>query len=223
MGDTKKKILLAALRLFAQDGYEAVSVSAIAGELGMTKGALYKHYKNKRDIFDHIVKQVYQEDAQRAIVHGVPEAEYDEMPLAFRNTSMEQFADFIKAAFRIWLEDDLARDFRKMLTIEQHRSPEMAQLYHKCITDYAYVEDLFREMMAQGILKESDPKLLALEFYGTFHFLVDATMADPSADIEEAADYLSAYIERFMDRNSVQKTAGSLSDTETHDRSRNNW
>lgn len=45
MSDTKEKIMMTALRLFAKDGYEAVSVSRIAGELGMTKGALYKHYK----------------------------------------------------------------------------------------------------------------------------------------------------------------------------------
>ena len=51
MMNTKEKILVAALRLFAVNGYEAVSVSQIAGELGITKGALYKHYKNKRDIF----------------------------------------------------------------------------------------------------------------------------------------------------------------------------
>ena len=49
MSDTKKSILLSALVLFARDGYEAVPVSAIAGELGITKGALYKHYKNKRE------------------------------------------------------------------------------------------------------------------------------------------------------------------------------
>ena len=59
MTDTKEKILMAALRLFAREGYEAVSVSDIAGELGMTKGALYKHYKNKRDIFDHIVARMF--------------------------------------------------------------------------------------------------------------------------------------------------------------------
>ena len=46
MGDTKEAILTTALQLFASDGYEAVSVSQIAGALGMTKGALYKHYKN---------------------------------------------------------------------------------------------------------------------------------------------------------------------------------
>ena len=55
MIDTKEKILMTSLHLFARDGYEAVSVSMIAKELGITKGALYKHYKNKRDIFDSIV------------------------------------------------------------------------------------------------------------------------------------------------------------------------
>lgn len=39
--NTKEKILVTALRLFAVYGYEAVSVSQIAGELGITKGALY--------------------------------------------------------------------------------------------------------------------------------------------------------------------------------------
>ena len=53
-----------ALQLFAGNGYEAVSVSEIAGALGMTKGALYKHYKNKRDIFDHILIRMEQRDAE---------------------------------------------------------------------------------------------------------------------------------------------------------------
>ena len=43
MGNRKEEILIVALHLFARDGYEAVSVSQIAGELDMTKGALYRH------------------------------------------------------------------------------------------------------------------------------------------------------------------------------------
>ena len=35
MTDTKERILESALRLFARDGYEAVSVSMIAGELAL--------------------------------------------------------------------------------------------------------------------------------------------------------------------------------------------
>ena len=66
MTDTKERILQTALRLFAADGYEAVSVSMIAGELGMTKGALYKHYENKRAIFDAILHRMEARDAQSA-------------------------------------------------------------------------------------------------------------------------------------------------------------
>lgn len=38
---TREEILITALHLFARDGYEAVSVSQIAGELGMTKGMFF--------------------------------------------------------------------------------------------------------------------------------------------------------------------------------------
>ena len=61
MGNRKEEILIVALHLFAREGYEAVSVSQIAGELDMTKGALYRHYKSKRDIFDCIVQRMEQQ------------------------------------------------------------------------------------------------------------------------------------------------------------------
>ena len=49
-GDTKKRILEAALELFAQSGYLGTSMSDIAGQLGITKGALYKHYVSKQEL-----------------------------------------------------------------------------------------------------------------------------------------------------------------------------
>lgn len=80
MTDTKEQILITALHLFARDGYEAVSVSAIAGEIGITKGALYRHYKNKRDIFDSIVERMYQTDAERSREYNMPVDTYDQQP-----------------------------------------------------------------------------------------------------------------------------------------------
>ena len=133
MADTKENILMTALHLFARDGYEAVSVSTIAGELGMTKGALYKHYKNKRDIFDSIVERMYQIDAQRSKEFEVPEEKKEVDPKAYENTSMDNMKNFTIAQFEFWSEDDFASDFRKMLTLEQYRNSEMAELYSNCI------------------------------------------------------------------------------------------
>lgn len=40
---TKDRILSAAVRLFARDGYEAVSVGQIAAAVGIKAPSLYKH------------------------------------------------------------------------------------------------------------------------------------------------------------------------------------
>ena len=198
MSDTKEKILLTALRLFARDGYEAVSVSAIAGELGMTKGALYKHYKNKRDIFDSIVARMFQVDAERSRQYEVPEEQFDQSPAAYEDVSLENIRRFTLAQFAFWTEDEFASDFRKMLTLEQYRSAEMAELYSSCLVagPVAYMEDIFREMISSGILKDADPKQLALEFFAPLYLLIN--MWDQAKDRTALAAMLDCHITGFM-------------------------
>ncbi len=209
MADTKENILQTALRLFARDGYEAVSVSAIAGELGMTKGALYKHYTNKQAIFDHIVARIYQIDIERAKEYEVPEETFDQSPAAYRNTAVDKIRLFTEAQFRFWTEDEFAIDFRKMLTLEQYRNPEIMALHQKCLISgpLSYMEDLFREMMQQGLWIESDSKQLALEFYAPFYFLL--LLSDTLPDKKEAAKLLATHIERFIEKNSVHEKQGN--------------
>lgn len=84
MSNTKKNILLVALKLFSKNGYDSVSVSQIAEQLGITKGALYKHYKNKRDIFNSIFDYVCELDIERSKKAGIPEKEFSEMPSEFK-------------------------------------------------------------------------------------------------------------------------------------------
>ncbi|TCO68682.1 TetR/AcrR family transcriptional regulator [Marinisporobacter balticus] len=204
MSDTKENILHTALRLFARDGYEAVSVSAIAGELGMTKGALYKHYKNKRDIFDSIVERIYQMDYERAHEFEVPEEVFEKAPLPYQNTSVDKIDAFIKAQFSFWTEDEFGCNFRKMVTLEQYRNPDMAELYQKCLAGgpVDYMEDLFREMIEQGVLSKSNPKQLALEFYAPYYLLL--SIYDVSPDKEKAKNLLVAHIEHFMKKNTAK-------------------
>lgn len=205
MGNTKEKILMTALRLFAQDGYEAVSVSAIAGMLGMTKGALYRHYKNKREIFESIVDRMVQIDVECAKKHEVPEVTFDQSPSAYRNATMNKIKSFTISQFQFWTENEFGRDFRKMVTLEQYRNPEIADWYQKVFANgpVSYMEDLFREMMAQGVLKNSNPRLLALDFYAPFYLLI--SMSDAPSDGEKTIDLLTAHIENFIRKNATNK------------------
>ena len=166
MGNRKEEILIVALHLFARDGYEAVSVSQIAGELDMTKGALYRHYKSKRDIFDCIVHRMEQQDGERARENEVPEESIEKTPEEYQNVSLDDFVEYSKSMFEYWTEDDFASSFRKMLTIEQFRSEEMQKLYQQYLVSgpTEYVQDLFKNM------KIINPEENAVKFYANMFF-----------------------------------------------------
>ena len=129
MSDTKEKILDTALELFSRDGYEAVSVSDIAGRLDMTKGALYKHYKNKRDIFDSIVARM-EEIFSDSFSSGADDDGEDSLPDNV-SPALRAVLDYSASCFLFWTKDAFASSFRKMLVLEQYRSEEMGQLYQK--------------------------------------------------------------------------------------------
>ena len=166
MGNRKEEILIVALHLFARDGYEAVSVSQIAGELDMTKGALYRHYKSKRDIFDCIVQRMEQQDSEQARQNEVPEESIEKVPEEYQNVSVEDFVGYSKSMFEYWTEDDFASSFRKMLTLEQFRNEEMQNLYQQYLVSgpAAYVKDLFKNMEIKN------PEEEAVKFYANMFF-----------------------------------------------------
>lgn len=199
MGDTKEKILMTALQLFARDGYEAVSVRNIAEELSMTKGALYRHYKNKRDIFDSIVDRMIQIDAERATDNQMPAGSYDTMPESYENTSLEDIQKYTIEQLKFWTEDDFAVKFRRMLTLEQYRSNEMEELYHQCIVEgpVTYMEDLFRELIKKGVLKEENPKQLAVEYYAPLFLLIAISDREAEKASEENTDDEQTTAERM--------------------------
>ena len=192
MGNRKEEILIVALHLFARDGYEAVSVSQIAGELDMTKGALYRHYKSKRDIFDSIVKRMEQQDGEQARENEVPEESIEKTPEEYQNVSFDDFVEYSKSMFEYWTEDDFASSFRKMLTIEQFRSEGMQKLYQQYLVSgpAGYVKDLFKNM------KIKDPEENAVKFYANMFFYYN--VYDGAADKAKAKCQFEQMLDKIV-------------------------
>ena len=57
---TRAHILKAAAELFADQGYQRTSIADVAKRVGMTKGAVYFHFKDKDDIAIAVVEANYQ-------------------------------------------------------------------------------------------------------------------------------------------------------------------
>jgi AcrR family transcriptional regulator len=58
---TRRGLLDAARELFAADGYVDVSIDEICRRTRVTKGALYHHFKDKRDLFAAVFEEVERE------------------------------------------------------------------------------------------------------------------------------------------------------------------
>lgn len=64
---TAIKIRNVALHHFANLDYDSVSLQQIAEDVGIRKASLYAHYKNKEDIFFHVLNHAMKL-GKRAIV-----------------------------------------------------------------------------------------------------------------------------------------------------------
>ena len=198
MRDTKEKILSAALELFASQGYEAVSVSDIAGRLGITKAALYKHYRSKRDIFDSILRRMEQRDALQAQAYALPAGTAE----AYVAPSPAQIATFAKAMFRYWTQDGFAARFRRMLALEQYRSPEMGQLYQQYLAagPLQYLTDLFAGLGVPWARAE------AIKLYAPLFLLY--SVYDASEDKEAVLILLDGLMDEAQERITEIKKEG---------------
>jgi AcrR family transcriptional regulator len=72
---TMEEITATARRLLVEQGPEAVSLRAIAREMGMTAPGLYRYYSSREELLRHVIAQMFRElagDIRRAIEEAVP-------------------------------------------------------------------------------------------------------------------------------------------------------
>lgn len=193
-GDTKERIMETALELFAEKGYLGTSMNDIAKQLGFTKAALYKHYTSKQEILDRIVERMNEMDYERAKQFEMPEGNLAEIVAAYQKTPIEKVRAYSKAQFLHWTEEEFSSRFRKMLTLEQYRDSEMAQLYQKYLATgpVDYMAAIFRGLTDS----EEAAQHLALEFYGPMFLLY--SVSDSGAEQEQVLSLLDAHIDRFI-------------------------
>lgn len=88
MSPTPQRILAAARALFAERGYRAASMQAIADRVGITKAALYHHFASKDELLRHLTLPLLDE-LERALA----EAEEADDPEAVRWRAVEGYVD----------------------------------------------------------------------------------------------------------------------------------
>lgn len=196
--NTKKKIIEEALILFAEKGYSDVYVNDIAKAVGIKAPSLYKHFKNKQEIFNAILEELKESYTEHAAAIGIDGNDTNRDAGIYDNMSEEVLIGAGQNLFLYFLHDQHMKLFRKLLTIEQFRDSELADLYTKQYFDgpLSYQGELFRILIAKGKFKQADAGILALQFYAPIYTLL--TVCDRQPDREqEALKLIAAHIRQF--------------------------
>ena len=197
--DTKQKIMAKALELFSANGYDAVSVGEIAKAVGIKAPSLYNHFSSKQAIFDAIVAETaaqYERDTDRIDIH-VQNAKQD-IPI-FTAITEDALAAKVRQLFSYSLHDETISRFRRMMTIEQFRSPQLAELYSRRYVDrvVAYHAAIFRSLIAAGQIRDEGADAMAMMYVAPVITLLGVCDRQPERE-EECLDKLDAHVRLFF-------------------------
>jgi AcrR family transcriptional regulator len=157
---TQKAIVAAAAKLFAERGFGSTSLEDIAETLGVTKGALYYHVKNKEEILRLIylsVLTVAEEPLRRIVESDLPPIEKLQRAIEHHIAVSTDRSPAISVFYRE--HPHLTGPFAKEITLRQK--------------DYEhYFEQIIEEGLTKGAFKaDSDPKIIMLGILGMCHWI----------------------------------------------------
>ena len=188
--NTKERILESALELFAQNGYYGTSMSDIAGRVGITKAALYKHFLAKEEILEALL-QIGEEQYQRSFGSLAHPPKIPDSVEELKKLSLSQIMYTMH-------EPDIVK-YRKLFTIEQFHNEKIAEFatMHFVTGLESLYTMIFERMMENGILKKDDPQFLAFEYLTPITVMIHQCDRQPEWE-EEAMGRIRRHMDYFM-------------------------
>ena len=196
--DTKEKILEVSLALFAQKGFDGVSVREIAKEVGVRESALYKHYKNKEDILDKIVEEMISSIRNGYELRHVPETLTEGVAEGYRNISEEQLCEMSWSIFKMFTEEPKLSNFRRLLMREQFHNKTFVKYYDKFFIEGVIESQAktFLQLVDSGLFRKADERIIALHFYGPIMLLFQQYDCEPEKK-DEIKEMLFKHVRAF--------------------------
>lgn len=147
---TINQILTVALNLFIQKGYEHTSVQDITNELGgLTKGAIYHHFKSKEEIWQAVIDHVFK---------GV-----DEMLSGVRDDQGLNGLEKLRKISRISLDNavhnELASVAPNLLRNPKLLAAQIENIIGKAVP--VYIQPIIEEGMRDGSIRTDYPRELS--------------------------------------------------------------
>lgn len=165
---SKSRYLIAALTLFAERGYDLVSVRDISKEAGTSEAALYKHFKSKEEmalyLFRLILKRYTAEIGMIArndslsIIERLQEMQRYTYDLYYADSASVQFALLSQYKFWTMVEDELKPHFwMQQLLAEGIASDEIDSRFSLATLTSLYTGMILEPLIQYQYFQEEHP------------------------------------------------------------------
>ncbi|MEJ5865954.1 TetR/AcrR family transcriptional regulator, partial [Pseudomonas farsensis] len=145
MQETRAALLATARKVFSERGYAETSMDDLTAQAGLTRGALYHHFGDKKGLLAAVVEQI--------------DAEMDARLQAISDTAAsawEGFATRCRAYLEMALETDIQRlVLRDAKAVLGGVTPEAQR---QCVES---LRRLLEQLMAQGVVAQADAQFSA--------------------------------------------------------------
>ena len=196
--NTKRRFAIEALRLFAEKGYESVSVAEIAEAVGCSAPALYKHYKNKQELLDAIIDNSEREFNEHMKIEHAPAEDGQEIAQIVLECSEEEEIAHMQEVVRGAIHTDTVQWFRKMCVVEQFNMPRLGAIYtYRYITfQMEQAEKTFKALIERGKIKNVDPRILARNYLSVPTLCIGMCDREPDRE-EECMEIIANHVREF--------------------------
>ena len=194
---TKEKIFDAAVDLFAERGYDGVSIRDIAKAVGIKESSVYKHYRSKDEILDTIFEYM------KARLYPAQPAGQG-MEAMLDALTFEQVLEAGYASLQRMMADPVMLKVTRIITIELYRNEKIraffySQMFERPVDD---TELLFRRLMDRKKISRYDPRALATSYFAFTVYMHMETFLlryDQGLDQELIAKKSRAHMKLFVD------------------------
>jgi AcrR family transcriptional regulator len=184
---TREKILKAAQRLFACNGYDGTTTKELAEKAGIAEGTLFRHFANKKAILVEVATQGWVDLLTDLLMELSEMASYEAISQLMykRMLHLGENYDMMRVCF---MEVQFHQDLRDRI---------QSEVIEK-MTDVA--EAFFQTAMERGIYRRMNPRTIAQVFLGMFvvaGFSYD-TIVQPGANHQQMKEMAEGLADIFL-------------------------
>lgn len=172
---TREKLLDAAERLFAEHGVSHTSLQDIAAAAGLTRGAVYWHFKDKGDVFNAMM--------DRAVLPM--EEALAELTVSPGEDPLEQVRHALIGALKLIAEDERTRRVFDIATRKAEFVDELSSVRERHLAVHLrcrkHIEGAVRLAQSRQLIgPKPSARCVAVSLTATVHGLIDLWMLDPT-------------------------------------------